>query len=835
MPNTTPIAAAHDVPAHGHPPEPPSNTEPACDAPARLGAEIDARLRDELCVAPHEAGPQDLMLALAGLARAQLARRQVACEAADRAARRRRVHFLCMEFLIGRTLGNALHALGCQGAAARALQHRAARWEDVQAREADAALGNGGLGRLAACYLESMATLGLPAWGYCIRYEYGMFAQAIQEGQQVERPDPWLQDGAPWEFARPAISWHVGFGGEVQAPLGPEARVTWHPAVQVQARACDLVVPGHATERVSALRLWRSAAPAQIDMQAFNRGDYARAAEFKNAFENISWVLYPDDRSPAGRELRLRQEYFYICATLQDIVWRHLQEHPTVADLAQYHAIHLNDTHPALAVPELMRLLVDEHGLPWEAAWEQVRGCLSYTNHTLLPEALETWPVELLGRVLPRHLQIIRCLDAAWRAQASIRRPGDAAWLERIALIDSKGEGHVRMAHLAVAGSHHVNGVSALHGRLLRETVLADFVAFDPGRFGHVTNGVSQRRWLAQCNLPLASLVDEAIGPSWRRDLDALLALQPLADDAAFRQRFLAARRLAKQRLAGHIAETTGLAVDPDSLFDVQAKRIHKYKRQLLNLLQVIARWQAIRDAPDAPWVPRTVVMAGKAASGYEAARLIVRLAHDVGRVINGDPAMRGRLCLAFLPDYGVSLAELIVPAADLSEQILLAGTEASGTGNMKLGLNGALTIGTEDGSTIEMIERVGREQMFLFGLRAGEVAELRARGHRPGEQAAGNERLASALHLLADGAFSPGEASRYRELVEALLQRDPYCVLADFGAYLQAQAQADTLFGNPQAWAQRAVRTMAGMGHFSADRAVAEYAQHIWRVHPAP
>ena len=829
-PAPDPIRATREAPAIA---AAPVAAAAASAAAAQLDHELDTQLRDEVGVAPERAGARDLMRALAALAREQLARRWVDCDSADRRTPMRRVHYLCMEFLIGRSLGNALHALGCQDAAARALQHHAALWEDVQDQEADAALGNGGLGRLSACYLEAMATLGLPGWGYCIRYEYGMFAQSIEDGQQVERPDPWLEDGSPWEFPRPGISWSVGFGGHVEPPAAPGQPPVWHPAVHVQAKAYDLVVPGHATERVSTLRLWRSTAPAQIDLQAFNSGDYARAAEFKNAYENISWVLYPDDRTPAGRELRLRQEYFFTSASLQDIVARHLEEHGSLERLCDHHAIHLNDTHPAIGVAELMRLLVDVHRLPWQQAWEQVRRTFSYTNHTLMPEALETWPVELLARVLPRHMEIIYRLNHAWLAEAALSRPGDDALLARVSLIDEAGGRRVRMAHLAVVGSHHVNGVSALHGRLMRETVFADFHALDPARFSHVTNGISPRRWLAQCNPGLAALVDEAIGPGWRRDLDTLLGLRQLATDAAFQARFLAVRRANKVNLAACIARHTGVTVDPASLFDVQVKRIHEYKRQLLNILQVVWRWQAIRDRPAAGWVPRTVVLAGKAASGYDTARLIVRLIHDVAQTVNRDPACAGLLRLVFLPNYGVSLAETIMPGADLSEQISVAGSEASGTGNMKLALNGALTLGTEDGSTIEIRERVGEDPMFLFGLRADEVRAMRASAYRPADRIAADPRLAAALEAIRAGAFSPQDPTRYRRLVEDLELQDPYLVLADFEAYLAAQAKADGLFREPQAWARCAVTTVAGMGHFSADRAVAEYAQRIWHVRP--
>jgi starch phosphorylase len=813
-------------PVPAGPPEVPSHA-------ARLDEELQSRLRDELGVAPGRASRGDLMRGLAALAREQLARRWVASDAADRRTRARRVHFLCMEFLIGRSLANTLAALGCEDAAAQAVQRHAAAWEDVQAEEADAALGNGGLGRLAACYLESMATLGLPAWGYGIRYEYGMFAQTIQDGQQVEHPDPWLEDGSPWEFPRPDVCHRIGFGGRVEQGAGPGRAPVWHPQTVVHAKAYDLLIPGHATERVGTLRLWRSAAPALIDLQAFNLGDYARAAACKNAYENISWVLYPDDRTPEGRELRLRQEYFFTSASIQDILARHLEEHGRLDNLAAQQAIHLNDSHPAIAVAELMRLLIDEHGWSWPGAWAQTRQLLSYTNHTLMPEALETWPVELLARVLPRHLEIITRIHQDWTQEARLAWPGDAARHARAALIDAEGP-RVRMAHLAVLGSHHVNGVSALHGKLLRETVFADFAAHDPSRFSHVTNGVSPRRWLAQCNPALAQLIDEAIGPAWRRDLDALIGLRAWLDDGAFVARFAAARQANKRRLAAVIAHETGIAVDAASLFDVQVKRIHEYKRQLLNLMHVVWRWQSLRAAPQADWAPRTVILAGKAASGYAMARQIIRLAHDIARVVNSDADAAGRLRLVFLPNYGVSLAEVVMPAADLSQQISLAGTEASGTGNMKLALNGALTLGTADGATIEIRDCVGEENMFLFGLDADGVAARRAQGYAPREQLARDPRLAGVLEAIGTGVFSPEEPGRYLMLVDQLLREDAYLVTADFGSYLQAQERTDEAYRMPEAWARRALATVSGMGHFSADRAVAEYARRIWRVRPS-
>jgi starch phosphorylase len=620
----------------------------------------------------------------------------------------------------------------------------------------------------------------------------------------------------------------------VEPPTRAGGTCTWHHAEEVNAKAFDMVVPGHGTERVSTLRLWKAAAPAHIDLHAFNSGDYARAAEYKNAFENISWVLYPNDSTPAGRELRLKQEYFFTSASIQDILQRHRGEHGSLANLADKVAIHLNDTHPAIGVAELMRLLVDEHGFEWHFAWSVTRRVFSYTNHTLMPEALETWPVALMQAVLPRHMEIIYRINHEFLQQAAQHRPGDGDFLQRLSLIGEQGERRVRMAHLSIVGSHKVNGVSALHSQLLVQTIFADFASLWPDRFCNITNGVTPRRWLEQANPELAALIDRTLGTSWRQDLDELRGLARHSDYSSFRRDFMAIKRRNKQRLAAHVQRTLGLTIDPASLFDVQVKRIHEYKRQLLNVLHVVWRWQAIRAAPTAGWVPRTVLLAGKAASGYDTARLIVRLIHDVAHVVNHDPAMAGLLRLVFLPNYGVSLAETIMPAADLSEQISVAGTEASGTGNMKLALNGALTLGTEDGSTIEIRERVGEEHMFLFGLRAQEVQALRGAGYRPAERVSADPRLERVLDAVANGVFCPGEPSRYARLVEELLQQDAYLVLADFDAYLAAHARADALFRNPDAWARRAVATMAGMGHFSADRAVAEYAQRIWRVRPA-
>jgi len=812
-----------------------TSSSAALPASTPLESEVEHHLLSTVGVAPEAATPADIMHAVAQVAREELSRRWVAGDAGDSKTRARRVYYLSMEFLIGRTLSNALAALDLSDSARAAALHHAARLEDLAATEKDAALGNGGLGRLAACFLDSMATVGLPSFGYGIRYEFGMFAQAIAGGRQVEHPDPWVEDGTPWEFPRSGVAYPVRFGGWVEHAESPAAVPAWRHAGEVGAKAYDMVIPGHGTQRVSTLRLWKAVAPAQIDLHAFNSGDYARAAEYKNQFENISWVLYPNDSTPAGRELRLRQEYFFTSASIQDIVQRHLAEHGTLANLADKVAIHLNDTHPAIGVAELMRLLVDEQKLPWPDAWATTQRVFSYTNHTLMPEALETWPVALMQHVLPRHLQIIFRINHDFLAAAEKVRPGDDGFLRRLSLIDEGGERRVRMAHLAVVGSHKVNGVSALHSDLLVKTIFADFAVLFRERFTNMTNGVTPRRWLAQANPGLAGLIDRSIGPAWRLDLDQLTGLQALADSTAFRDEFLAVKRANKLRLAEHIRASTGIVVDPDSLFDVQVKRIHEYKRQLLNLLQVIARYQAMLADPAAAWVPRTVVFAGKAASSYHMAKNIIRLIHDVGSVVNHDARLQGRLKVVFVPNYGVSVAEVIMPGADLSEQISTAGTEASGTGNMKLALNGALTIGTDDGANIEIRQQVGDDNIFIFGLSTEEVAAQRAAGYQPLRIYEQNARLKAVLDAVAGGQFSPDEPARYRGLVDSLLWGgDHYLLLADFDSYGAAQTRVDALFRDRHAWARKAIANVAGMGLFSSDRTIREYASQVWNIVPA-
>jgi starch phosphorylase len=802
-------------------------------SPADTGALINAQLLHTIGVDPAMASPHDLMHAVAQVAREQLSERWVATQACERSHKARRVVYLSMEFLMGRTLSNALAALQLTEGAAKGMAQHAQAMEDIANQEPDAALGNGGLGRLAACFLDSMATLGLPSWGYGIRYEYGMFAQHINGGAQVEYPDPWLVDGTPWEFPRADISYPVRFGGWVEHV---DNQAVWRHAGEVAAKAYDMVIPGHGTPKVSTLRLWKAVAPAHFDLGAFNTGDYARAASTKNEFENISWVLYPNDSTPAGRELRLKQEYFFVAASIQDLIARHLSEHPSLDNLAEHVAIHLNDTHPAIGVAELMRILCDEHNMSWASAWELCTQTFSYTNHTLMPEALETWPVGLMQHVLPRHLEIIFRINKEFLEFAAKKNPGNNEFLSRLSLIDEHGERRVRMAHLSIVGSHMVNGVSALHSELLVQTIFSDFAFLWPERFTNMTNGVTPRRWLAQANPDLAHLLDKTLGTAWRLDLDQLQKLNTKKADPEFQQAFRAIKRSNKAHLAACIEHCTGFKVSPDSLFDVQVKRIHEYKRQLLNVLHVVWRYQAILASPNSPWVPRTVIFAGKAASSYVSAKSIIRLIHDVGQIINNDPRIGDKLKLVFIPNYGVSVAEVIMPGADLSEQISTAGTEASGTGNMKLALNGALTIGTDDGANIEIRQNVGDDNIFIFGLKTPEVKALRHSGYQPLRYYESQPALRSVLDAIAGGMFSPNEPARYRPLVDSLLWGgDHYMLLADFASYIDTQAKVDALYRQPSLWCERAIANVAGMGVFSSDRTIGEYARKIWHVAPVP
>ncbi|HET9820907.1 MAG TPA: glycogen/starch/alpha-glucan phosphorylase [Burkholderiaceae bacterium] len=794
---------------------------------ARLPAAFQEALRRALDQRSDTPSPEALLWAAAQASRDLLAERWARTQDADRANTvQRRVHYLSMEFLMGRALGNAVAALGLEAPLREAADAAGLALPDVLEREADAALGNGGLGRLAACFLDSFATLGLPSFGYGVRYQYGMFAQQIAGGRQVEAPDDWLRRGNPWEIHRPELRWFVGFGGRVQSD-GSGRR--WVPAERVVATAYDFIVPGHGTARVATLRQWHAESEHPIDFAAFCRGEHLASGRERLAADMLNWVLYPDDSTPAGREMRLKQEFLLVSASLQDMLARHLREGRALHDFGRQNSVHLNDTHPALVPAELMRLLVDEHGLPWDEAWSLTQQAVSYTNHTLMPEALETWAVPLFEALLPRHMEIVYEINRRWLEEVRARAPGDEDLVRRLSLIDEGGERRVRMASLSVLASHKVNGVSALHSELCVRTIFADFARLFPERFTNVTNGVTPRRWLMQANPALSAFIDAQIGEGWRADTDALAGLARHAHKKTVRSAFLKTKRANKERLAAHIRRELGVVVDPASLFDVQIKRIHEYKRQLLNLLHVVARWQAIVADPQAHWVPRTVVFAGKAATAYQTAKAIVNLIHDVARVVNSDPRVGDRLKLVFLPNYSVSLAEVILPAADLSEQISTAGTEASGTGNMKFALNGALTIGTWDGANIEMAQAMGEEHMFVFGLRADAVAEIKRLGYDPRLYVEENRQLAAVLEAIAGGTFSPGEPERYRGLVEGLLNRDTYMLMADFADYVAAQGRVDALWRDPPAWADRAIRNVAAMGPFSSDRTIREYVQKVW------
>ncbi len=748
---------------------------------------------------------------------------------------RKRVYYFSLEFLIGRLLFEALGNLGLVAVAREALRDLGVDLDRLRRLEPDAALGNGGLGRLAACFMESMATLAIPAHGYGIRYDHGIFRQALKDGWQVELPEDWLSSGNPWEFERPEVTYTVGFGGTVDVVESGEAgaRYAWRPAETVNAVAYDTPIAGWRGRHVNTLRLWSARATDPISLEDFNRGDHVGALADRVRLEAISRVLYPSDETAAGHELRLRQEFFFASASLQDLLRRHKQQHGELATLSDHVAIQLNDTHPAIAIPELMRLLVDEHGMPWELAWTITTSVFNYTNHTLLPEALETWSVPLLEGLLPRHMQIIYLINALHLDAQRAQGREDDAFLASVSLISENDDRHVRMGPLAFLGSHRVNGVSALHTELMRRTVFRELHALFPDRIVNKTNGISFRRWLIHANPALTALVTEAIGPGFLDDASKLEALAAHADDAALRERCAEVRRTNKVALARLIAERLGTGVDPDAIFDVHIKRIHEYKRQLLNLLETIALYNAIRAHPTHGWAPRVKIFAGKAAAGYQQAKLVIKLASDIARVVNNDPAVRGQLKIVFLPNYNVSLAEAIIPAADLSEQISTAGMEASGTGNMKLALNGALTIGTLDGANIEIRERVGAENLFIFGLTADEVAARRRASLDATDTIARSHALTEVLDAIASGAFSPTDRGRYRGLVNGIRHHDYFMVAADFEAYRAAQRSVALLWKDKAAWWRRSILNTARVSWFSADRAILDYADEIWHAQP--
>ena len=748
----------------------------------------------------------------------------------------KRVYYLSMEFLIGRSLMNSVLNIGFIEEVRQACIEEGIDLDKITELEFDAALGNGGLGRLAACFLDSMATIGLPGYGMGIRYEYGMFNQRIENGCQVDHPDNWLRYGNPWEFPRPEVLYPVKFYGHVvqYADENGNLHHHWIDTEDVMAMAYDTPVPGYGLNTVNNMRLWSAKASRDFDLKHFNEGNYIKAVEDKNESENLSKVLYPNDTTVMGRELRLKQQYFFVSASLQDILYRFRKHHEAFDELPDKVAIQLNDTHPSIAIPELMRLLLDIHHLKWDAAWEITTRTFAYTNHTLMPEALETWPVSLFEAVLPRHLQIIYEINQRFLQGVMHRFPGDNELLRRMSIIDETHGRRVRMAHLAIVGSHHVNGVAQLHSELMKTTIFADFDRYYPGKLTNITNGITPRLWLNQANPGLADLITSRIGKGWITDLSELRELTKLADDKGFHAEFRAVKHANKERLARLVMDRLELQITPDSLFDVQVKRIHEYKRQLLNLLHVVTLYNRIRSNPSLDAVPRTVIIAGKAAPGYATAKLIIKLANDIADIINNDPAVRGLLKLAFIPNYDVSTAGVIIPAADLSQQISTAGTEASGTGNMKLALNGALTIGTLDGANIEIMEEVGEDNFFIFGLNAQEVATLKNSGYNPWDHYYANAELKWVLDMIGSGYFSPEQADRFRPVVDTLTQGgDKYLLLADYAAYVAAQERVEALYRDPQQWTRRAILNVAGMGKFSSDRTINEYAEKIWGAKP--
>jgi starch phosphorylase len=747
------------------------------------------------------------------------------------AAGGKRVYYLSVEFLIGRLLFDGLGNLGLTDPVRQALNELGVDLDALRAIEPDAALGNGGLGRLAACFMDSMASIGLPAYGYGIRYDYGLFRQTIADGWQRETPENWLELGNPWEFERSEVVYPIGFGGYVEylGGDGETPRAIWHTSETVLAVAYDTPVIGWKGRHANTLRLWSARATEPIELNAFNQGDHLGALARQARAEAISRVLYPSDETAAGQELRLRQEFFFTSASLQDLIRRHIARFGTVTNLAEHAAIHMNDTHPTIAVAELMRLLFDEHEVSWSEAWRITTATLNYTNHTLLPEALETWPLSLMNQLLPRHMQIIFLIN-----HLHLRKLPEGledAHKARLSIIDESHGRRVRMGHLAFIGSKHINGVSALHTDLMRQTTFRDLNEVYPGRILNKTNGITFRRWLHDANPGLCAVLDTTIGPQFRNDPKHLTQLLPFANDAEVLGRLRQVKRRNKEQLGALIKGRIGVDIDPDALFDVQIKRIHEYKRQLLNILETVALYLELRENPNADYVPRVKIFAGKSAASYVRAKLIIKLANDVARTVNADPRIGDRLKVAFLANYNVSLAEIIVPAADLSEQISTAGLEASGTGNMKLALNGALTIGTLDGANVEISEAVGLDNIFIFGMKTPEVEAKRADGFRGRQAVAGSPRLAAVLDVIGDGLFSREDRERYRSLVDAVLGYDTFMVAADFDTYWAEQRRVDAQWRDQEGWTRKSALNIGNMAWFSSDRTIEEYAREIWNA----
>ena len=779
---------------------------------------------------PKEASQRDWLNATLHAVRDLVTEGWITTARQSRAEETRRVYYLSMEFLIGRTLSNAMIAEGVYDVAEKALAELNVNLEEIIEKEVDPGLGNGGLGRLAACFMDSLATLAIPAMGYGIRYEYGMFRQKIENGQQVERPDDWLEKGAPWEFMRPSKRFSIDFGGHIYFE---DKKCIWNPAEKVTALAYDQMIPGYKNDSASTLRLWSAHGGELFDLAEFNRGDHLAAVATRSANQNLSRVLYPDDSTWNGRELRLRQEYFLVSASLQDILRRHLRTHGTLNNLADKVAIHLNDTHPALAIPELMRILIDLHGYSWQHAWDVTRRIFSYTCHTLMSEALETWPVEMMAKILPRHLQMIFEINDHFLEYVKTYVTTDMEFIRRVSLIEEGHQRKVRMGWLSVVGSHKVNGVAAIHSDLMVSSTFADFARIYPERFTNVTNGITPRRWLAVANPKLAALFDQYIGSEWRCDLSQIEKLKAFADKGEFKRAVADIKYYNKVKLAQYVKKTLNIDLDPHALFDVQVKRIHEYKRQMLNVLHIIARYNEILAHPEKDWQPRVFILAGKAASAYYAAKQTIRLINDVANVINNDERLKGRLKVVFIPNYSVSLAQLIIPAADISEQISLAGTEASGTSNMKFALNGALTLGTLDGANVEILDNVGEDHIFIFGNTVEQVEALRREGYRPFDYYQNDEQLREVIDQIIRGDFSPEEPNRYHSLIQGLQYHDYYQSFADFRSYVEAQKAVDKKYQDRDVWIASTIQNMVNMGFFSSDRTILEYAKNIWKIEP--
>jgi starch phosphorylase len=786
---------------------------------------------------PALATQKDYYLALAYTVRDRLLHRWVSTAEAYTNEGSRTIAYFSAEFLMGPHLGNNLINLGIYDRVKQTVTEMGLNFDELVAQEEEPGLGNGGLGRLAACFLDSLATLEIPSLGYGIRYEYGIFEQEIVDGWQVERTDKWLRFGNPWDLMRPEWAVEVSIGGRTERTAGGSGRaaVRWIPERTVIGVPYDTPILGYRTNTANTLRLWRAEAPESFDFATFNRGDYYGAVNNKVFSENITKVLYPNDDSIHGKELRLEQQFFFVSCSLQDMFRILKGQKIPVERFHEKFAIQLNDTHPAIAVPELMRLLVDVCGVEWDQAWDITRKTISYTNHTIMPEALERWPVSMFARLLPRHLEIIYDINAGFLTEARARFPGDAARIARMSLIDESYDHHVRMANLACVGSHDINGVAALHTELLKEDVLSDFNALWPEKFSNKTNGVTPRRWIVLSNPKLTALISDAIGDGWITDLDQLRKLESFVDDAGFRAKWREVKRANKAELASFIEKRAGLSIDPESLFDVQVKRIHEYKRQHLNILHVIALYNRMKSDSTFDPVPRTFIFGGKAAPGYHMAKLIIKLINSVSDVLNRYEAVRDRLKVVFLPNFNVTSGQRIYPAAELSEQISTAGKEASGTGNMKFSMNGALTIGTFDGANIEILEEVGEENFFLFGMKTEEIAKLKAEGYRPSEFYDANPELREVIDLVRKGFFSRGDADLFRSLIDTLVWSDPFMVMADFQFYSECQSRVNENYKNQESWTRKSILNSARSGKFSSDRTIREYCREIWRVHNVP